>query len=307
MNKALVVATLVIASTGFAEGWSPRASAFQAKAAAERKRLGLDPEKARKQYPTPEVRFGGWACPGETTTVLLEGRLQPGTLVGTASTAVEIVKEELTPKGWQGTLKVKAGTKDPIRLELIAPVSGISNDIELPVGCPHEWIIEVKGGDKLVLKVVDGESHASGEWFRGATAVEARNFDLASDGKTFSLNQKESAEDRERRKKAEEGFKGSEGKATAERQHQLSQQMQGCTAMPPAQMAPCIQKLSAELQELMAKQQQAVQTAQAAAAPKVGCTQFSGTIDGKKLKGNGMSCAVAKQGFEQVPFTGVIK
>lgn len=307
MNKALVVAALVVASAGFAEGWSPRASAFQAKAAAERKRLGLDPEKAKKQYPTPEVRFGGWACPGETTTVLLEGKLAPGTLVGTASTAVEILKEELTPKGWLGTLKVKAGTKEPILLELIAPVSGISNNIELPVGCPHEWILEVKGGDKLVLKVVDGESHAAGQWFRGGAAVEARNFNLGSDGKSFNLNQKETAEDRERVKKAEAGFKGSDGKARAERQQQLSLQMQACTSMPPAQMAPCIQKYSAELQELMTKQQEAVQTAQAAAAPKVGCTQFSGTIEGKKLKGNGLACAAAKQPFEQVPFTGVIK
>jgi hypothetical protein len=307
MHKALVLATAVLATTSFADAWSPRATAFQAKAAAERKRLGLDPEKAKLQYPTPEVRFGAgaqWACPGQTITILLEGKLAPGTLVGSTSDAAEIVKEELTPKGWQGTIKVKPGTKDPILLQLIAPVSGINSTIELPVGCPHEWVIDLKEGDELVLKVVDTESRASGEWFRGGKSVDTRAFQLSTDGKTnFSLAQQETAEDRERVKAAQAPLNS---KDSAARQQKLTAEMQACTALPPQQMGPCMQKHSAELQEMIAAQQGAVQNAQAAAAPKVGCVQLTGTIEGKKLKGTGMNCA-SKNPYDQQPFTGVIK
>lgn len=307
MSKALVLVTAVVATTGFTEGWSPRATAFQAKAAAERKRLGLDAEKAKKQYPTPEVRFGGgssWACPGQTTTILLEGKLAPGTLVGTASDSAEILKEEFTPQGWQGTFKVKPGARDPILLQLIAPVSGINSTIELPVGCPHEWVIDLKEGDHLVLNVVDGESRASGTWSRGGKPVDTRAFQLATDGKTsFSLAQQDSAEDRERVKKAQAPLTN---KQTAERQQKLTANMQACTSLPAAQMAPCMQKYSAELQEMMTAQQGALQTAQAAAAPKVGCVQLVGSIEGKKLKGTGSSCAT-KTPYEEQPFTGLIK
>lgn len=307
MNKALALVTAVVATTGLAEGWNPRVSAFQAHAAAERKRLGLDAEKAKKQYPTPEVRFGAgasWACPGETTTILLEGKLAPGTLVGTASDSAEIVREELTPRGWQGTFKVKRGTKEPIVLQLIAPVSGINSTLELPVGCPHDWVIDLKEGDHLVLKVVDGESRVSGEWSRAGKPVDTRAFELATDGKaSFSLSQQDTAEDRERAKKAQAPLNSKE---TAERQQKLTTAMQGCTSLPPAQMGPCMQKYSAELQEMIAGQQGAIQAAQAAAAPKVGCAQLIGTIEGRKLKGTGSNCAT-KNLSERQPLTGLIK
>ena len=307
MPKVLALVAVFAATSVFADSWSPRATAFQEKNAAERKRLGLDDEKAKKAYPTPEVRFGGgsgWACPGETTTVLLEGKLATGTLVGTASDSVEVVKEALTPKGWQATLKVKPGTQDGVMFQVIAPVSGITSFIELPVGCPREWAIDLKSGERLVVKVIDSDSRAPAEWFCGQSSLETRTFSISTDGKsTFLLARQETTEDRERIKKAEAGAKG---RVSAERQAELSAKMQACTTMPAAQMGPCIQKYSGELQEMMSQQQSAIQTAQAEAAPKVGCTQLQGSIEGKKLKGNATGCA-ARQQFEQVPFTGVIR
>lgn len=306
MKKALAVAVILSATTSLAEGWGPRASAFQAKQAAERKRLGLDSEKAAKQFPTPEVRFGGgtsWVCPGQPSPILLEGKLVPGTLVGTFTEGVEITKEELTPKGWQATINVKPGTKESVTLQLIAPLSGITGSIELPVGCPREWVIDLKNADRLVLKVIDGQTYAPGEWFRGNKSVETRGFSLTSDGKGFTLVQNQNADDREREKKAEGLVKGGN---LAERQQALSEKMQGCTSMPAQQMGPCIQKYSAELQELMSAQTNAVQAAQAAAAPKVGCQQFQGSISGKTLSGNGMQCAV-KDPYAKLTFTGSIR
>lgn len=306
MKKVLVFASLVVASTGLAEGWTPRVSAFHQKQAEERKRLGLDSAKAKKAYPTPEVHFGGatsWACPGETTTLLLEGKVSPGTLVGTSSDGVEIVKEEITSKGWQATLKVKPGTRGPVTLQLIAPVSGITSSLELPIGCPHEWVIDLKNGETVVLKVIDGESRAPGEWFRAKKSVDTATFQLIGDGKSFTLGQQETSEDRERVKKAQEPLTGA---ALNNRQHELTEKMQACAQMPSTQMASCIQKYSTELQELMGMQQAAVETAQTAAAPKVGCLQLQGTIEGKKLKGTGTNCA-ARQPYDAMPFTGVIK
>jgi hypothetical protein len=297
---------LLVASVSLAQAWSPRASEFQTKQAAERKRLGLDGEKARKAYPTPEVSFGGgtsWACPGESTTLLLQGKLATGTLVGTANEGVEIVKEQLTPQGWQATLKVKPGTRGPIRLELIAPVSGIRGDIELPVGCPREWVIELKTGERLVLQVLDGAASARGEWFKGNKSLDTHAYELLSDGKTLSLTQQQNADDRERSKKAQEGF---DSKTANAKQQELTVKMQACANLPPMEMSGCMQKYSAELQGMIEAQQSAVETAQTAAAPKVGCGQLQGTIEGKKLKGNGSNCA-GKKGMEAVPFTGVIR
>ena len=101
----IVAAVVLVASLAHAEPWEQRVNAFRAKATAERKRLGLDAEKAKKAYPTPEVRFGVApnasvvACPGETSTVFLHGKLAPGTLVGAISPEVQIVKEQYDKSG----------------------------------------------------------------------------------------------------------------------------------------------------------------------------------------------------------------
>lgn len=305
MNKLLGLVCVVAASAVFAEGWGPRSAAFREKQAAERKRLGLDEVKAAKAYPTPEVRFGAaWACPGETSTLLLEGKLLPGTLVGTSSPNVEIVKEELTPRGWQGTVKVKPGTKDGVYLQVIAPVSGITNSIELPLGCPHQWIIDLKNGDRLQLLVVDNESRAPGEWFHENKSVETCTIALVTDGKSFTTNQQESAEQRERVKKAQEPLNSKEAAA---KQKDIAAKMQTCITLPAQQMSACMQKYQGEIQAMVQAQQGAIEQTQAAMAPKAGCQQLVGTIEGKKLKGKGTVCAGAKTPYDEVPFTGVIK
>lgn len=308
MKNVLALFVLVTATHTFADAWNPKASAFHQKQAEERKRLGLDAAKAKKQYPTPEVRFGtgsgmaSWLCPGQPTTILLEGKLAPGTLVGPMSDAVQVVKEELTPKGWLATLTVKPGVPGPLTLQLIAPVSGISSTIELPVGCPREYVIDLKSGDRAVVKVIEGSSHAPGEWFRKEKLVEPRRFEVSADAKSFNFRAIENAEDRERKKAASPD----NNKDLAARQAAITEKMQGCATLPPAKMAPCIQKYSDELQSVMTAQTGAVQAAQAAATPKVGCQQLTGTIEGKKLKGNGLNCA-GPNPYEQMPFTGTIK
>lgn len=309
MKNVLALFVLVTATHTLADSWSAKGSAYQAKQAEERKRLGLDSNKAKSKYPTPEVHFGvgggmaAWVCPGTPTQILLEGKIAPGSLVNPMSDDVTVVKEEFTPKGWLATLNVKPSAKGRISLQVIAPVSGITSTIELPVGCPHEWVIDLKNGDRAVIKVIDGESHASGEWFRKEKLVESRNFEISNDGKNFSIVQKESEEDRERVKAAQAPMNNKDMQA---RQAEVTEKMQSCATLPPAQMAPCIQKYSGQLQEVMAAQNGAMQQAQSAMAPKVGCMQLTGTIEGKKLKGNGMNCT-GPESYEQVPFTGVIK
>lgn len=305
MTRLALLFVVFAAAAVFADGWAPRSATFRQKQAAERKRLGLDEEKAAKAYPTPEVFFGAsWACPGETSTVLLQGKLQPGTLVGTPSQSVEIVKEELTPRGWQATVKVKPGTKDRVTLQVIAPVSGITNTIDLPIGCPHVWVLELQSGDRLQLQVVEGEGRAPGEWSRGGKPVESRTFSLSTDGKLFTLSEQETAEDRERVKRAQEAVNSND---VAARQQELTQKMQACSTLPMQQMGPCIQQYSGELQKVMAATQSAAAQSQAAMAPRAGCRNLSGTIAGTKLTGNGNTCANTKGTYEQVPFTGVIR
>ena len=305
MTKLLPVFVVLAAHAVFADGWSPRAAAFREKQAAERKRLGLDEEKAAKAYPTPEVFFGStWVCPGEPSTVLLEGKLKVGSLVGTASQNVEILKEEFTARGWQATVKVKPGTKDDVTLQVISPVSGIGSTIELPIGCPRLWVIDFKSGDRLQLQVVDDESRAGGEVFHENKSVETRSFSLSSDGKTFTASQQESAEDRARVKKAQEPVGG---KDAAAKQNELAEKMQACATLPPQKMGPCMQQYSGELQTMIAAQQGAMQNTQAAMLPRAGCRSLTGTIEGKKLRGKGTLCAGTKSPTDELPFTGVIK
>lgn len=304
MLKLGPILLFLAAHAAFADAWTPRAAAFREKQAAERKRLGLDGAKAAKAYPTPEVFFGAsWACPGETSTVLLEGKLLPGTLVGTGSQSVEIVKEELTPRGWQASVKVKPGTKDGVTLQVIAPVSGITGTIELPIGCPKRWVLDFKTGDRLQLQVVDDESRAAGEWFHGTKSAGTRTFSFSTDGKILNANQEDNAEDHDRVAKAQAPMND---KGTQARQQELTLKMQGCANLAPSAMSPCIQQYSGELQALMAVQQSAAQNIQAAMTPTVGCKSLTGTIEGKKLKGEGSTCAGSKP-YEPVQFTGVIR
>jgi hypothetical protein len=309
MKNVLALVVLVTATHTLADSWSDKNSAFLAKQAEERKRLGLDSNKAKSKYPTPEVHFGvgsgmaAWVCPGQPSQILLEGKIAPGSLVNPMSDAVTVVKEEFTAKGWLATLNVKPGTKGRINLQVIAPVSGITSTIELPVGCPEEWTINLKNGDRAVIKVIDGERFAPGEWFRKEKLVEARNFELSRGTNNFTMAQAVTDEDRARQNAAAAPMNNKDLQA---RQAAVTEKMQNCATLPPAQMAPCIQKYSGELQEVMAAQNGAMQQAQSAMATKVGCMQFTGTIEGKKLKGDGMNCS-GVEAYEAVPFTGVIK
>jgi hypothetical protein len=161
-------------------------------------------------------------------------------------------------------------------------------------------------GQRLVLKVVDGMERVPGEWFRGKASLGQREFTLSNNGKEFYLSQQDSAEERERKRQLQEAFSGDKARSTAQRQQALAQEMMSCSKLPPAKMGPCMQQYAAELQELNKAQQVAIQGAQAAALPSLGCATLQGTVDGKKLSGQALGCA-GKEAYEQVPFTGAIK
>jgi hypothetical protein len=185
-------------------------------------------------------------------------------------------------------------------------VSGITSTVELRVGCAREWVLDVATGERLVLKVVDGVSRVPGEWFRGKSSLGQREFSLSANGTEFYLGQQDSAEERERKRQAQEAYSGDKAKAAALRQQALAKEMMACSKLPPAKMAPCMQQYAAELQEMNKTQQALVQSAQAAATPTVGCATLQGTIEGKKLSGQAQGCA-GKEAYDQVPCTGVIK
>ncbi len=297
----IVAAVVLVASLAHAEPWEQRVNAFRAKATAERKRLGLDAEKAKKAYPTPEVRFGVApnasvvACPGETSTVFLHGKLAPGTLVGAISPEVQIVKEQFTPDGWLGTISVQAGAPAGSALfEVIAPVSGISNTVALKIGCARQWVIDLSSGERLVLQVVDGESRASGEWRRGSTVLGTRAFSVSMGGEQFSLTQEESAEEIERKTKATQQLSGAGSKDEAGKQQAMMVAMQQCATLPPAQMGACMQKYTGDLQAMMARQQEGLKAMDDVVTS--GCQQLTGTLKDKKLAGQASGCAGQKLG-----------
>lgn len=305
MRMTLAIVALVTTTALADPGWSDRAATFRARAAAERKRLKLDQDQAKKSYPTPEVRFGGGAaCPGEQSVVTIDGHFPPGTAVGTSSPFVDIVKEELSPTRWTGTVKVKSGATESALFEVISPVSGISATVTLHLGCAREWVIDVKSGERLVVKVVDGVDVASGEWFKGPTSLGKRDFDVSVGVPNVALKQRASAEELARREASENQAHTS---SAAERQQKLATQMQACTKLPPAQMGPCMQKYTAELQQLVSEQQATLEASQKSMAPSVGCAELQGTLEGKALSGQAVMCAGHANAWEPTPFTGMVK
>jgi hypothetical protein len=308
MRTVLAFAIALLANSAIADSWQQRAAAFRANAEAERKKLGLDSTQARSSFPTPEVRFGvagNSACPGETSTVFIEGKLAPGTLVGTSNANVTILKEEFGPKGWRGTVAVKPETAlGTVGFDVIAPVSGITSHVDLRIGCAREWVFTLASGEQLVLKVVDGTRESPGEWRKAGKVLGARAFEVGIYGEHLSLAQRDTEEERAKQKEVSERSSGAEARASAERQGEIARNLQGCMALPPQQMAPCMQRYSQEMQTIAEKQNAVVQAATQAAMPTVGCRQLIGTIEGKKAKGNAQGCVGASSPYAQVAFTG---
>lgn len=316
MKRALAVVVL-LSLPAVADDWSKKVDAFRQKALAERKKLGLDRDAKAlaAKYPTPEVTFGDGSpgavvvlCPGETKTVTVGGKLQPGSFVGIRSDAVEVLKESMTAKGWEASVRAKKDAlPGGIGIEVLAPVSTAMGGVHgLFIGCTHTWTFEV-GGDTLVLKTHferDTNAEATGEWKRGGKTVGAGKFRVSVGTDSISLDQDQSPEDAMRQMQAMQDVIESSGmKAIDARNEVAMKKIEACGKLPPEKMAPCFAGPQKELEQIAKERDALLGKAEVKASPAFGCRHLDVTAKGGKLDGDAQGCS-GKRSQERVPVTG---
>lgn len=319
MKRALVVVVAVsFALPALADGWSKKADEFRERAFAERKKLGLDRDAKAlaAKYPTPEVTFGeGGAkaavvlCPGgEAKSVTVSGKLQPGSLVGIRSDDVEIVKEAMTPKGWQASVRAK---KDAIPggvgIDVLAPVStAMGGTNGLYIGCDHTWLFEV-AGDTLVVKTHferDTEVKTSGEWKRGGKTLGTVQLRVSVGTRTLSLYADQSPEEGMKQVEAlQEMMQSPEMKSIDARNQAAMKKLEACGKLPPEKMAPCFAAPQKEMEQLAKERDALMAKAEVKAGPAFGCRRLDVDAKGGKLEGEAQGCA-GKRSQDRLPVTG---
>lgn len=320
MKRPLVVFFVVLsfALPAVAAGWDEKVIAFRKRALAERKKLGLDrDEKAlAAKYPTPEVTFGeGGAdarvvlCPGgEPKSVTVSGKLQAGSLVVIRSDDVEILREQMTPNGWQATVRArKEALPGSVGIDVIAPVSAaMSRTNGLFIGCDHTWTFEV-AGDTLVVKTHferDSEVKASGEWKRGGKPLGTVPLRVSIGANTLVLEQEQSEEDVQKQLEALDAvLKSPEMKSIDTRSEAAMKKMEACSKLPPDKMAPCFAAPRKELEELAKERDALLAKAEMKSGPAFGCRRLDVVAKGGKLEGEAQGCA-GKRRQERLPVTG---
>lgn len=318
MRSLALTLVVLTAMPAAADAWNQRLDAYRQAAFAERKKLGLDRDAKAlfKKYPTPEVTFGegGGAgvtvvlCPGETKDVTVSGKLLPGSLVGVRSDAVEIVKEALTPKGWQATVRVKKDAlPGPVGLEVVAPVSLASSGANgLYVGCEHTWTLEV-GGDTLVVKTRfqrEEEVQVPGEWKRGGKVLGTMQYRVSPRTGSLRLDQVQTQDDAMAQMKAmQEMVQSPEMKSIDTRSQASMKKLEGCGKLPPEKMAACFAGPQKELDQLAKERDALMAKAEQKAGPAFGCRRLDVTAKAGTLSGEAEGCS-GKRTDERLPVTG---
>lgn len=320
MKRALVVLAVVVsfALPALADGWSKKADAFRERALAERKKLGLDRDAKAlaAKYPTPEVTFGeGGAkavvvlCPGgEAKSITVSGKLQAGSLVGIRSEDVEIVKEAMTPKGWQASVRAKKDAiPGAVSIDVIAPVStAMGGTNGLYIGCDHTWNFEV-AGDTLVVKTHferDTEVKTSGEWKRGGKTLGTVQLRVSVGTNTLSVNADATPEEGMKQVDAlQEMMQSPEMKSIDTRNQAAMVKLQACSKLPPDKMAPCFAAPQKEMEQLAKERDALMAKAEMKSGPAFGCRRLDVDAKGGKLEGEAQGCA-GKRSQDRLPVTG---
>lgn len=155
----LLVFGLVRAATNH---YAERSAAIQAQCQADRQRLGLDENKLRERYPTPEIKFCRLVrvAPGGTGEIVVRGTFQAGTKFLFDTDKVEIVKEALKegPKEseYRATVKVSQGSlPDYAFLISFQPVMCRTTNCEaVYIGGRYEYSFTADNGWRITLKFV---------------------------------------------------------------------------------------------------------------------------------------------------------
>jgi hypothetical protein len=316
----LLFAACLSSMPALADDTDKRMDEFRKAALAERKKLGLDKDAAKLKaaYPTPEVQFKGpgaqscaVVCPGKTATVLLEGKLPLKSGVFVHSLDIEVVKEEVSAKGWEATLKAKPlAPPSRVSVDVLAPVSLAGQYVQgLTIGCGYTWVMDVEAGPTLTVKTdwsgCAENPSATGEWsLKGKALGTVKLRVVRGEGSDVSFEREQSPEEQTAQLNAMQAMMTSpEYKALDARQAALSKELEACGKLPPAKMGECFKKPGQAIEAMSKERAALLEKGQRSAAPAFGCDEVRVTAKDGALDGDAKGC-VGKKNDERVKVTG---
>lgn len=188
MNRgrfALVLVAVMLVGVNVRAGWQESLRQVETRVAAERaaKSAALTPERLKALSATPEMLFSDVATvlPGQTVTVLAQGKFAPDTTFVVRRDDVEVQSASMTAKGWKATLKVKADAwLGDVSVTSVASVSGRERT-EVAAHVAGKYAIDLQLANGWTAKFTPAEGsdddwayRANAEWFRAGSKTAFR-------------------------------------------------------------------------------------------------------------------------------------
>lgn len=307
MHRAFV-ASLLVASTAFAQSADEKLNAFAEQVRAERKRLGLD--KKNQRFPTPEVKFVGAAagdgvtgvvCPEQSLVVSLDG-VPPKSLVLARSDDLQVSNESWAGNRWTGTLTARKGAApQAFSLDMVLATSGKQLSTgRFVLGCAHSLTFQVDGATmtaKVELKEL--QQQVQGTWKTGAKTLGQRTYQLSVRERGIALEGIPDEADQQRMAQSMEAMMSSKEMRAIEARHTaVMNNIEACTKLAE-KSGPCAAPFAAQNEKISAERAALQLQAQKASAPPYGCMRLEATIDGK---GEAQTCS-GHASQDRVPLT----
>lgn len=318
----LGLAGVLAAAGGQASGatFQERLSQFYARNDAERRKLGLDDQAAKRKYPTPEVSLvsttptatgtdgeagEGVVClqPGKTLELVLAGQVQPGSLVDLTCDALTLVEQ----KQEGGKLRLKARAKPDAlpttcSLMVVAPVSGIQTSLPVArVGGRYAWEVKLANGlsgrwvlDSSRCGETSNIQRTPSDWARAGKALGTRELQLSGDGPAWRGSVDPNAQEQQETSAGlEAAMSGKDHEEAMAKLQELSEKMgEECGKLAPANMGPCFEKYQKRIEPYAQRLKatgDAMQTM--TTVRKVGCAQLDLTVGaGGVVQGKAEGC-----------------
>lgn len=303
-----------------ADDTDKRRDEFRKAALAERKKLGLDKDAAKLKaaYPTPEVQFKGEGpqscavvCAGKTAQVQLVGKLPLKSGVFVRSSDLEVVKEQVSAKGWEATLKAKPlAPPSRVGVEALAAVSLISQYVQgLTIGCGHAWVMDVEAGPTLTVKTdwsgCEESVTTTGEWSLKGKVLGTVNLRVnRGESGELSFERAQTPEEQAAMLSGMQGLMASpEYQALDKRQEAATKELELCGKLPPAKMGECFKKPGDAMKVIGEERAVLLEKAQRAGAPAYGCDEVRVRAKEGAVAGDARGC-VGKKKEERVKVKG---
>lgn len=300
MKLLLLCCSLSLSAAAADSTWSQRLAAARQQALQARTKLGLEKNEAKLYgaYPTPEITFDSnpetrlGLCPGKTAVVQLPGKFAAGSQVFVHSDDIKVLKEKLTPSGWEATVQAAANAPPQrVLVSVAAPVSFAQRTDHLfDVACGYHWKVSLSDGTTLAfatdLKPASPRQVVTVEWARaGKKAAVPMDVDALEDHGVELRRQVSEDEQTATTDALQKVLDSDAMKALNARSEKTGAAMEACGKKPIEQLGKCLEAPQKELMAIGEEQGKLLADARKALVPKAGCDEVvlvpaAGTLTG---------------------------